>query len=511
MLYIFPHTTNAVFKRLFFRQFLSYSNVSILKLSIRSRQNSNLSRQIVLALSSIFLLLFVFSSQALTPQTTYNVIEGSAPYLTFDGGVTRADDVGALLGITLPGDINITPSSNGSSLSNPIMLQTTNVRFSDIGMIVPPNVSSVSLNTLIGPPNNYWQDDDGDNLILITGDIHLSIVNRYGERIARNHELSVCHAPYKLTLTSTDGRLRTEYGFPQIGHFNASSATYYINPKSEPTLCFAKPNLQYGVNGDPHPYYEFAGPSNIWNPVRGFFVQSTEPSDYGKNFPTTGAHNLYFDLEIGGVNTKQLDWASVTHSGITATMTPNASGTKVRVTLTGPHADARQIYSPLPGNIPRPSLPATFEIIGEDNAGREIIKYGFVLKQWFVNRGRDYKSTYSDSLSWCREIGYQLPRIRDLTNAQCIGVNTGSWCRGIVGASPSSSGNHYKRNINASLFAEWGNPIDYTGAGFISGTEYYWTNDILNYPFIVDPRYGDFVWQFPGVAHNVVCASELRP
>jgi hypothetical protein len=465
----------------------------------------------VLVFSSLLLLLSVFSSQALTPKTTRNVINGSAPYLTFDGGRTRATNVDDLLAITLPGGTRITPRTNTSSTTNPIQLQYANINFTQIGMFVPTNTGSVALNTLIGPPNNYWMDDDGDGQgsggVTATGSLVLSIVDKEGKAVDRRDTLDICSAPYKITLSSSGGTLSTRYGFPRSRRFSASSATYYINPKVPPTVCFARPNLRYGRASDDSRYY---GPSNIWNPDKGFLTQSTVPSDYHRNFPTTGAHNLYFDLDIGGVDATSLTWSSVTHRGITASMTPDSSGTSVRVKLTGPVATSSQISSSSPGNIPRPSLPATFELVGRDSRGNAVIKYGFELKQWFVNRG-DYRENYATQNSWCSSIGYQMPRVRDLTNAACTGQNSGSWCQGSVGATPSSSNNNYMRHIDAGFFSEWGYMRDYTGASFAI---YYghWTSDATgSAQFYVRSHDGDIDWSNPSYGDYVVCASVLRP
>ncbi|MCX8661900.1 hypothetical protein, partial [Gilliamella sp. B2911] len=101
-----------------------------------------------------------FPSHALTSQTTKNHIEGSAPYLTFDGGRTRVVDANGLLGITLSDGTQYTPSTNSSS-TTPIVLPVVGQSFADISMFVPTNTNSVALSSLIGPPNNYWGDDDG--------------------------------------------------------------------------------------------------------------------------------------------------------------------------------------------------------------------------------------------------------------------------------------------------------------------------------------------------------------
>ncbi|MBI0061778.1 hypothetical protein H3T83_11300 [Gilliamella sp. M0320] len=230
------------------------------------------------------------------------------------------------------------------------------------------------------------------------------------------------------------------------------------------------------------------GDTAVWEYGKGFLTQSFTPSSYGLNFPTTGANNLYFDLDISG-STQALSWAPVSHGGITATMT-NSTSTSVKVTLTGPAVtDPNQWQSDNPVGIARPSLPQVFELVGRDSSGNAVLKYGFVLKQWFVNRG-DYRSNYSSTESWCNKIGgYRLPKVKDLTNATCHGNSGGNvdYCQyyandvNAIGATPSSSGNNYMRHIGAGFFAEWGKMNDYTGANFIIARNlinlYYVTSD----------------------------------
>ncbi|WP_267342827.1 hypothetical protein, partial [Gilliamella sp. B3023] len=218
----------------------------------------------------------------MTSQTTRNAIQGSAPYLTFDGGRTRAVDANGLLGITLSNGANYTPSTNTSSSSAPIVLPVAGQSFADIRMFVPTNSTLVDLSTLIGPPNNYWGDDDGDSGVSATGRLSLSIVDKNNQSVSRNSVLTTCNSPYKVKLSSTNGTLSTRYGFPNRSTFSASNVTYYVNPKASPVVCFARPNLTFG-RGD------FAGPASMWDPAKGFLTQETDPSLYGRNFPTTGA------------------------------------------------------------------------------------------------------------------------------------------------------------------------------------------------------------------------------
>ncbi|MCX8663754.1 hypothetical protein [Gilliamella sp. B2911] len=429
-----------------------------------------------------------FSSHALTSQTTRNAIQGSAPYLTFDGGRTRAVDANGLLGITLSNGANYTPSNNSSS-TTPIVLPVEGQSFADIGMFVPTDTNSVALSSLIGPPNNYWGDDDGDSDVTVTGSLILSIVDKSGQTVSRSTVPEICKAPYKVTLSSTDGTLSTRYGFPNRSTFSASNVTYYVNPKAAPVVCFARPNLYMGTG-------DYAGPASMWDPANGFIPQSTEPSLYGRNFPTTGANKLYFDLLISGVS-QPLSWSPVSLGGITVTMS-NPTATSVRVTLTGPYATESQHNSDSPIPISKPTLPQTFELVGRDSNGTPVVKYGFTLKQWFVNRGskRDY---YANTLSWCNSIGYRLSRVRDLTNS----VRTES--PAISGATPSSPVNYYMRHIGSGFSSEWGRMYDYSGVGF--GNHWYWTSDPYGSDqFIVDTDYGYVAWTHIHDKCHVLCS-----
>ena len=412
----------------------------------------------VLVLAMVVLQSISFSNYALTTKTT-NIIQGSAPYFTFDGGRTQTTNTDGLLRISLSNGDIYTPTTTNSR-DNPIILPVAGQSFADIGMLVPTNTDSIELSSVIGPPNNYWGDDDGDGQdadgIIATGSLMLSIVDKNNQAVSRNTVLSVCNAPYKLTLSNSEGTLKTRYGVPNESRFITNSVTYYVSPKIIPVICFARPDMNYASGN-------FAGPSAIWDPKKGFLPQSVMSSSYDLNFPTTGAHNLYFDLEIGGSN-QALSWEPVTHDGITATMT-NSTKTSVRVTLTGPVTTESQWKLINPGNIDKPSLPQVFELVGRDSLGNTAVKYGFVLKNWFVNRGTGV-FYFNDTLTWCTNLGYRIPKVSDLTNASCQGAGSGSYCQGAVGATPSSPNNYYQRRIGAGFFTEWGRVGNYNGTNF---------------------------------------------
>ena len=413
----------------------------------------------VLVLTVVVLQSISFANYALTTKTT-NIIYGSAPYLTFDGGRTRVTNTEALLGISLSDGRTFTPTNN-SSMRNPIVLPVIGQSFADIGMLVPTDTISIGLSSLIGTPYNYWGDDDGDgqgvNGVTATGSLNLSIVDKFNNPVARNEVLTICKAPYKLTLSSDSGRLKTLYGVPNESRFSASNATYYINPKAAPVICFARPDL-------------WGSGSNLSDAIyqgrNGFLPQSVTPSSYGLNFPTTGANNLYFDLDIGGVS-QALSWATVSHGGITATMT-DSTNTSVKVTLTGPAVtDPNQWDSDNPSRIARPSLPQVFELVGRDSSGNAVVKYGFELKQWFVHRNY-VNYNYSRAESWCNGLGgYRIPKVKDLTNASCKDrYGREGICPEVVDGRPlPPNDNVARRHIGGGFFSEWGRMKNYQ-AGF---------------------------------------------
>ncbi|MCX8597057.1 hypothetical protein, partial [Gilliamella sp. B3493] len=220
---------------------------------------SKLFREIFLPLG--LLLIPFYSSHALTSQTTKNQIHGSAPYLTYDGGLTRAVDTDGLLSITLSNGVQYTPSTNTSSSSEPIVLPVAGQSLARVNMFVPVNTNSVTLTRLVDT-YKYWGDNDGDTDVTATGNLSLSVTDKYNQTVSRHAVLGHCGAPYRLKLTSTNGTLSTSYGVPRSRSFNASSVTYYVtpNPDTKPEVCFAKPVL-IADNLE-----ENAGPASIWNP-----------------------------------------------------------------------------------------------------------------------------------------------------------------------------------------------------------------------------------------------------
>jgi hypothetical protein len=415
------------------------------------------------------LLLTCVANAKMLSASTSNIIEGTAPYLTFDGGITKATQTDGLLSIKLSDATVISPMSNTSSLSKPIVLPSASDTFANVLMFLPTTRNSISLNTLVRAPYNYWGDNDGDGQgrrgITATGRLRVRIKDKNNRTVSRVDILDICNAPYKMELSNTNGSLKTRYGVPNQTIFGVDAVTYYFTPESSAKVCYAKPELQESIG-------RYAGPAEMWDTRKGFIPQATTPSSYASNFPTTGANGLYFDLDIGGRGS--LTWPSITQGGITATMTPDANGTTVRVTLTGPASTKNEQNADLPGPLQAgiPNLPQIFELKGYDSSGKEVVKYGFELKKWFVNRGLRTAEAANQE-AWCSSIGYRIIQVKDVTNATCDGSSS---CQNAVGATPSSRGNNYHRRIGGGLFSEWARLANYSGSGFSNLS--YWTSDV---------------------------------
>ena len=455
-----------------------------------------------LVLAPLLLLSYTQGIQALTAQTSRE-IEGSAPYLTFDGGRTKLTNTDRLLSIKLQNGTVYTRSTNPSTPTNPIRLPRSGVSFDSIEMIVPPSRSSITINDLVS--QGYWGDDDGDGRgvggVTASGSISVTFKDKNGNTVNRTNALNICKAPYKVTLTSTGGTLSTQYGVPRSSSFSGATVDYYINPNDDIRICSVRPNLNHGSG-------VYAGSSYLWGPREGFLHPTSNPSYYYENFPTTGADGLYFDLDVGGLDVAQLTWSPVTHGGITATVTsvtPSDSWifaserTKVaRVKLSGPRASSSQIQSANPSLLTSPPLPQTFELVGRGSSGNLVIKYGFMLKQWFVNRG-DKQASESDQISWCSRLrGYRLPKVKELVKFGCTSVS---------GMPCSSSDDHYSRGVDRGFLGEWGRLGDYTDVGFVTHGFYWADNPASIGSFVVRVDNGPLATTAGTNTHYAVCTT----
>ncbi|MDF7671324.1 hypothetical protein PT276_09010 [Orbaceae bacterium ESL0721] len=372
---------------------------------------------------------------------TTGIIEGHAPYLSFDNGVTKATNTDELLTIKLSNGVTYSQTNNPSTADNPIELPVIGQTIADVQMFVPSDVNSVNLNTLISDPYNYWYDSDGDSGVLATGSLQLQIVDEYGNVLGRSDKLDSCTGAryYKVTLVSSAGGLKTEYGYPADTHYDGASAIYYIKPKVDPTVvptaCYAQPSLTFSSTdpfGSPQHSYDWDGPTNQWDSKKGFFLQDMHnPSS---NFPTMGAYGLFFNLIIANPKGEISYTKEPASSGIDLRLTTITSN-NIKIFLTGPRHGASAASAAT-------AVPTTFTI----KSGNTPV-YSFRIGKWFIGSG-NYDSTYD--ANYCRNTyggGYRIPDTIEYSNG-----NGFNWWGGLSGQP-----DNYQRRIGGGFNAEWGN------------------------------------------------------
>ena len=386
-----------------------------------------------------------FSNYALTTKTT-NIIQGSAPYLTLDDGVSKITSTEELLAIKLPNGTVITPQNDVSSITNPIELPDKNNTYASVQTIVPLPISGnnqfpvINMTDLLAAPYNYFADDDGDGFddsdlitATATGDIKIKWEARnpaVADINAKNAFIDItskvkshpdaipdlCDGIHKITISASDSELTTPYGDPNTNHFQEGSHSYYLTPKLDPKVCYAQPNLypdnaslagrDYEIDGilwdaaqieSDHDYGVYRG-----YPSKGIKVlRATNSGNYQgetsitkNNFPTTGSHGLYFYLLFGGITPEAV--LAANGSTIQSIEGGNVSlSLSVSKTTEWEHGE----HGPSPYGLAEPAIkvtlvgprynsadksfrPMTFRLYADSN--KSTLIYEFKLMRWFI-------------------------------------------------------------------------------------------------------------------------------
>ncbi len=387
--------------------------------------------------------------------TTANAIHGGAPYLTYDGGITKADSTESLLGITLSDGTVINPSNDESSLVTPIELPNQGDTYASIQTIVPlpqsgnSNYPKVKMTDLLTAPYNYFGDDDGDGYDDVTGEVIATASGDIGVKWENINGIDVtdtvknnahskfieCDSPYKLTITASNGELNTLYGAPNKSSFMGGSHSYYINPKVEPHVCYAQPSplfddgsQLYAGNMDLLDGPGWDSSTIDWDyrgyPSKGFKINGARNSGnydgkssvYKNNFPSTGSNGLYFYLLLAGISPEAVITAN--GSNISAVEGGNVSlSLSTGITLwdhrSGVLDDFSTMFpylSPLYGvpqkglkitlNGPRATSndksfsPSTFRLYAD--SGKSKILYEFKLMRWYIPTDIVYQNVITE-------------------------------------------------------------------------------------------------------------------
>ncbi|WP_085248419.1 hypothetical protein [Gilliamella mensalis] len=423
------------------------------------------------------------------PAKTAKAIQGSAPYLTFDGGQTQSWDTDRFLDIELPDGQVLTPKNNPSSKANPIPLLRDGIKLSDIKTLIPTGQNTISMTDLLNN-NGFWADKDGDGDITATGNLTIIGRDANGAEMGLDDTFQDCNAPYSVTMQSDNSILSTAYGYPNSIRIAANSATYYLNPPKGACTYSAKPNLYLSNSRNSWGGSNYSGPPSEWDDAKGFKRQDL--NNPASNFPTMGAYGLFFTMDmVDSLGSEMTFDKSPATSGIDLTITGNGSIAKIR--LVGPKEGASAAEAAT-------ALPTTFFLYSDKAKTNKV--YSFTIKKWFIAR-KDYSGSnrsYAQAEQYCNQLGYQIPTVDQLTNA-----NSQYWNQGLAG-----QGNNYQRRIGGGLFSEWGEPSGYyLGNNFEGGTPY-WTQNTYKPPF--EPLYNLLVYSSTGSAGiwlygNTVCVN----
>ncbi|WP_141673033.1 hypothetical protein [Gilliamella sp. App6-5] len=395
------------------------------------------------------------------PAKTAKAIQGSAPYLTFDGGKTQSWDTDRFLDIELPDGKVLTPKNNPSSKANPIPLPHDGIKLSDIKTLIPSGQSAISMTDLLNN-NGFWADKDGDGDITATGNLTITGRDANGTEMRLDDTFQDCYAPYSIQMFHDTFTLSTAYGYPNSTPMvYGNNVIYYLNPPKGACTYSVKPSLFLSDSRGNWGGSNYSGPPSEWDDAKGFKRQDL--NNPASNFPTTGMNGLFFEMDmVDSLGSEMTFDKSPATSGIDLTITGNGSIAKIR--LVGPKEGASAAEAAT-------AVPTTF-ILYSDKAKTNKV-YSFTIKKWFIAR-KDSVSQYVQAEQYCNHLGYQIPTVVQLTNA-----NSHYWNQGLAG-----QGNNYQRRIGGGLLAEWGevNNYRYPGSNMVSNYTY-WTQNTYKSPY----------------------------
>ncbi|MWN31303.1 MULTISPECIES: hypothetical protein [unclassified Gilliamella] len=395
------------------------------------------------------------------------------------------------------------------------------------GNVASKTPASLKLSTVIKQPqSDEVMDLDGDGDIILSEDSANPLTLAWYYEDAKNNEVKLTPTQTSTAFSALLGSgiypyikisgpvtLNTRYGVPNFQSYPdndiAISKTPYRNFNiaiGGEAIKYASPNMHFSD----HDYSYRDKTIFDYTPatLNGFVAQN----DYLRNFPSTGANNLYFYLVTDGIDnslnttnwtvrTSNIDDSSP--SAITATVTkstaPGITGFKaynnknmVLVTLKGPDSSAKTRTQTTP-QIPTANLPVDIEL-AVTTKQKVKLSYKFRINKWFVNRG-SIVAALREQREWCNNLGdYKLAEARDLSNARLLNLIE----------SGRNTFNFYKRYVGEGFLSEWGPLTHYSGANFYNAT-YAWSNTVV-------PSNGDnfiYVNMNDGALHHILTHQNL--
>lgn len=467
------------------------------KRSFNSYAILNISYPFTLFLQILILTINISPAMALSIESSKS-IEGSASYISLDGGITKVPSSTGLLGLKLPDGRFYIPSRASDAALYPGAIKDNSTRTTPIK--VPEGTTYADLKIAIPRTNNddypkllfkdfpkfgYIIDEDGDQFNLPNSNYNYlratwssawisagfsDITKDVRDNI--NDKLDPCLGVYQLKLEQV-GTFSDAFslGIPNTISFSSRSLShsYFIVPSSDDNInhaqaCFVRtpsfyPDYDSSVNT--------VGPG--WAPRKGFKPQDINNPE--SNFPTTGADGLSFRIKLVNITPEQVIAANgVSVSPISGSNTVTLSLSVVQlystnvlsVKLNGPVHTSSSI---------QPFVPAEFKLYSD--ASHHDLLYSFKIGRWYIRPLVSYFGSYEYAINQCQRYdGYRVPRIADLTNANApnLGIeilpgninsyrrqlsfkdNNGNW----VGGIKNEWGDEYSiiNDIRASIWAE---------------------------------------------------------
>jgi hypothetical protein len=453
-------------------------------------------------------------------------IEGSASYISLDGGITKVPSSTGLLGLKLSDGRFYIPSRASDAALYPDAIVDNSTK--DTPIKVPEGTTFADLKIAIPRTNNdnypkllfkdfpkfgYIIDDDGDQInitstsneyLQVTWANYWSFIDDITDDVRNNinDKLDSCMGVYRLSLKQRGiFRGASLNGIPNNILFSTNSYLYhdyFITPgdnTSHPKACFARtPRLTPDKNSNGYT----VGPGWVYR--RGFKTQDINNPE--SNFPTTGIDGLSFYLQFENITPEQVIAANGVNvspiSGSNAVTLSLSTKSLIGITylavkLNGPIHTSSSI---------QPFVPTEFKLYS-DVSHRELL-YSFKLGRWYILPITQYwNDTYDKAVAQCQSYdGYRMPRVSDLTNANApsLGVeilpgngasyrrqlsfkdNNGNWIGGIK----NEWGDEYKPMNGSSpqIWAEGGYKVNADSGVILKNTS---GNSSQNYILCVSP------------------------
>lgn len=427
--------------------------------------------------------------------TSAQSIQGSAPYLTFDKGKHKITNTDDLLWMSFNHDektIIYTKANNRSSASNPIEVPTAINSFKDIYLPIPADTpldyddsQTITLDELVKPPYSFWEDADqdgkGENGISGQGSLTLEIRDANGWSVKRSDPFVPCNSEYyQIKLNNTDSQINTQYGNPSSTNYDVGSIIFFIRHKPKPYACWVTPNLS--ANGGYQNKSGYNGPNSQWDFNKGFFTQDLDHPE--KNFPTTGSKGMFFNLTMAVSLANNISYSKQPSDSIISLNISQVSDNKniAKIELIGPSDGSSAQMSKL--------IPTTFTIYSDNTKTTPI--YTFKINRWFIvrpNSDNTKGTTYAEAEQYCKDLGYRVPNVLELTNAN----NKNSPVEWNIGL--QNQPNNYQRIIGGGLLAEWGMMLRGSYHNDVSSMNFWTTNakkfNNKNLHYVVGTNIGD--------------------